>query len=149
MAEKDFSESVGDKKYGDNLSHSTTQNTISPGIQRSSFLCCSACVNPCMTKYNPLPDTSTFRQRLLYAFMCPAHGVVAEWCNLALVMFIIWAVLWSMTVQEALPGGNLFALLILVVMGILAGELVKKINLPPLLGYTCTIFFRICLYHSY
>ena len=87
-----------------------------------------------MTEKNPLNDNSTCRQRFCYAFMCPPHGAVAEWTSLALCSLMVWGVLWSLTEDAALPGGNYFALLILVVCCVIAGELVTQVNLPPLLG---------------
>ena len=124
-------------KSDNDASHCAGPSTSTDSTKQSdtgSCRMCVSCMRPCLTRHNPLPPNPTIPQKLCYAFMCPAHGVVAEWCNLALVTFITWAVFWSITVSDALPGGNFFALFMLVVFGVIAGEFMKKISLPPLLG---------------
>ena len=64
-------------------------------------------------------------------------------------MALVWGVLWALTGRGALPGGNFFALLMLLVFGYIGGVAVRLIKLPPLLGeyswalyiYQTVIFF--------
>ena len=98
--------------------------------QASCLLCC----RPCMTHYNPLPTDPSVSQRLSYACMCPPHGKLARAVTLLLAVLCCWGVLWGVTGSHALPGGNFFALLVLVVCASIGGFLVEKIKLPPLLG---------------
>ena len=86
------------------------------------------------TESNPLPEHPTYKERLRYAFMCPPHGVVGDSLTQLVIAVLIWAVAWSVLQKEALPGGQVFALFILVVTCIVAGEIVAKIKLPSLLG---------------
>lgn len=54
-----------------------------------------------------------------------------------LIVVLIWAVLWSIIGADALPGGNIFGIFIVIVSASLCGFLVCKIpylHLPPLLG---------------
>ena len=51
-----------------------------------------------------------------------------------ITVVLFWAVMWSITSDESLPGGNYFALIILFVCCILGGMLAEAIRLPPLLG---------------
>ncbi|XP_067670981.1 sodium/hydrogen exchanger 9B2-like isoform X2 [Haliotis asinina] len=103
--------------------------------------CCHRTFKPIQTQYNPLPENATFGQKVKYFFMCPPHGKVGGFL-LLLFMFGIWlAVLISLTGAEALPGGNLFALLVLFVACWFGGYLVSLVKniipflpLPPLLG---------------
>ncbi|XP_046367310.2 sodium/hydrogen exchanger 9B2-like isoform X1 [Haliotis rufescens] len=103
--------------------------------------CCHRTFKPIQTHYNPLPENATLGQRVKYFFMCPPHGKVGGFLVL-LFMFGIWlAVLISLTGAEALPGGNLFALLVLFVTCWFGGYLVSLVKniipflpLPPLLG---------------
>ncbi|XP_022785420.1 sodium/hydrogen exchanger 9B2-like [Stylophora pistillata] len=54
-----------------------------------------------------------------------------------LIVVLIWAVLWSIIGADALPGGNIFGIFIVIVAASLCGFVVSKIpylHLPPLLG---------------
>ncbi len=101
---------------------------------RCCIRCCFRCVKPCRTKFNPLPNNASKCSRLRYAFMCPPHGKVAATITLLVAVIYFWAVLWSLTDDKALPGGNFFALIVLLICCVLGGLLVKKIKLPALLG---------------
>ncbi len=95
---------------------------------------CLRCCRPCLTDFNPLPHNPSSYQRFKYALMCPPHGRLARFLTLFSAVLFIWGVLWGITGPEALPGGNFFALLILVVSCSVAGKLVELIKLPALLG---------------
>lgn len=66
----------------------------------------------------------------------------SETKSLVLVMlaFLAWGVPWSITKKEALPGGNLFGIIILLLSCMAAGWLINHLPLPgipplpPLLG---------------
>jgi len=66
--------------------------------------------------------------------MCPIHGVLASITVLIVMACLIYGALWSVTAEEAQPGGNLFAIFILFIFCTIAGFLIGKIRLPPLLG---------------
>lgn len=54
-----------------------------------------------------------------------------------LIVVLIWAVSWSILGADALPGGNIFGIFIVIVAASLCGFVVSKIpylHLPPLLG---------------
>ncbi|XP_071828857.1 sodium/hydrogen exchanger 9B2-like [Apostichopus japonicus] len=96
---------------------------------------CSLGFRPWRTKYNSLPDDATLCQRIKYGTMCPPHGPLAVIFTWACLIFLLWAVLFSVLDDLALPGGHIFALYILVVASMAAGILVQKLfRLPPLLG---------------
>lgn len=96
---------------------------------------CSLGFRPWRTKYNSLPDDATLCQRIKYGTMCPPHGPLAVIFTWTCVIFLLWAVLFSVLGDLALPGGHIFALYILVVASMAAGILVQKLfRLPPLLG---------------
>ena len=68
---------------------------------------------------------------------CPPRGHFGYLITKGVLGFVIWAALWSILGKEALPGGNMFSLFILLVVASLAGFLVSKIpfvTFPPLLG---------------
>jgi len=73
-------------------------------------------------------------QRFRYGFMCPIHGRLGHVAVLILMTALLYGALWSITGEEALPGGNLFALSVLFVCCYVAGFLIGLIRLPPLLG---------------
>ncbi len=96
---------------------------------------CVTLCRPCLASQHPLPpDGAGHVQKLTYAFMCPPHGIVARWITMFVTIALIWAVLWSLTSEQALPGGNFFALTILFICCIIGGIVVERIHLPPLLG---------------
>ena len=90
--------------------------------------------HPCMTDYNPLPSNATRIQRVQYACMCPPHGHVGRVIALIIAIVLFWASLWGITGPHALPGGNFFALIVLVILCYIGGAVVKLIKLPGLLG---------------
>lgn len=97
--------------------------------------CCSQAFRPCRTKYNPLPEDPSLWQRIKFGAMCPPHGPFAVIITQTCLIFLLWAVLFSILGNLALPGGHIFALYVLVVASMVAGTLVQKIfRLPPLLG---------------
>ncbi|XP_002731851.2 sodium/hydrogen exchanger 9B2-like, partial [Saccoglossus kowalevskii] len=71
---------------------------------------------------------------LQYGLMCPPHGKFGSIILYIMMLFILWGVLWAITGDEALPGGNLFALLVLWVCAVIGGAAITLIKLPPLLG---------------
>lgn len=45
---------------------------------------------------------------------------------------LVWAVIWSITGPECLPGGNLFGILFLFVFAVIGGKIMNLIKLPSL-----------------
>lgn len=89
---------------------------------------------PCRTKHNPLPPDATLCQRFKFSFMCPPHGVMAQYLQFLFLCGITFAVLVAVFKDQALPGGNFFSLYVLFFGSILGGYLISFIKLPPLLG---------------
>ena len=100
--------------------------------------CCLNCCRPVMTKYNTLPVQPSTTQRIRYAMLCPPHGKLGRFLSLTLMILLIWGSFWGITEEQALPGGNFFGLIIVVVASLVAGACVTLIKLPPLLG---TVFY--------
>ncbi|OCT99933.1 sodium/hydrogen exchanger 9B2 isoform X2 [Xenopus laevis] len=73
-------------------------------------------------------------------FACPPQGCFSLAVTNAIMVILIWAVVWSITGPECLPGGNLFGILALLFSAVLGGKLISLIKipsfppLPPLLG---------------
>ncbi|XP_028408354.1 sodium/hydrogen exchanger 9B2-like [Dendronephthya gigantea] len=62
---------------------------------------------------------------------------IGRWVTRVLVGFVLWATVWSIVGQDALPGGNIYGLSILLAVAALVGFLVRLIpwlKLPSLLG---------------
>ncbi|XP_003796405.1 sodium/hydrogen exchanger 9B2 [Otolemur garnettii] len=79
-------------------------------------------------------------QRLKQALACPPHGLLDRIITNVTILVLLWAVVWSITGSECLPGGNLFGIIILFYCAIIGGKLLGLIQLPtlpplpPLLG---------------
>ncbi|XP_033644443.1 sodium/hydrogen exchanger 9B2-like [Asterias rubens] len=99
--------------------------------------CSASCLvfcRPCMTEHNPLPNNPSVCTRLKHSLMCPPHGRVSRDVTLVLFVLMSWGVVWGMTGDAALPGGNFFALYVLVICCMVGGILIKLVRLPALLG---------------
>ena len=67
----------------------------------------------------------------------PPSGFVGRALTRVLIVVLIWAVCWSVLGKDALPGGNIFGIYIVIVSASLCGFLVSRIpylHLPALLG---------------
>ncbi|GAB1288141.1 Sodium/hydrogen exchanger 9B2 [Apodemus speciosus] len=88
---------------------------------------------------NP-PTEPTGLQSLRPFPACPPHGWLARAITNGTMVVLLWAVVWSITGPECLPGGNLFGIIILFYCSIAGGKLFGLIKLPtlpplpPLLG---------------
>lgn len=65
---------------------------------------------------------------------CPPKEAFTSVVTLILLCLLLWSALWSVVGDDALPGGNLFALFVLVILGEVAGFVMEAIHLPGLLG---------------
>ncbi|XP_070544796.1 sodium/hydrogen exchanger 9B2-like isoform X2 [Ptychodera flava] len=106
-----------------------------PSRCKRCFQRCDRWCAPCLTKYHDPPKAGDgCCYRFKYSILCPPHGKFATGILYVLLVCIVWGTLWAITGEEALPGGNLFALFVLWVAAVLGGLLVTFIKLPPLLG---------------
>ncbi|ESP00109.1 hypothetical protein LOTGIDRAFT_186688 [Lottia gigantea] len=69
--------------------------------------------------------------------MCPPHGKLAMWISKILAAAAIWGTFWAITGDQALPGGNFFALLVLIYGCVVAAAIIELTPFPPLLGKFC------------
>ena len=66
--------------------------------------------------------------------LCPPHGEVGAALTFVLAALLLWAASWGVLKGDALPGGNVFGLVMVYVWSIAGGAVVSKVHLPPLLG---------------
>ena len=90
----------------------------------------------CIAARNPLRETPTRAERIVYALRCPPHGRIGRVLTFVVGVTLLWGTTWSIAGREALPGGNIFALFVLTLSGYSAGVLAQTVHLPPILG-TC------------
>ncbi|XP_076001452.1 sodium/hydrogen exchanger 9B2 isoform X2 [Genypterus blacodes] len=96
---------------------------------------------------NPVVDAGTNTEPplvccpLLHRFCpCPPRGLFASLVTKLLLASVLFGVVWSITEDECLPGGNLFGITVLFICAVVGGKLVSLIRLPklppfpPLLG---------------
>lgn len=60
--------------------------------------------------------------------------MTAHWAALLLVGGSLWGIVYSVAGSGFMPGSQLFSLAVLFILAYIAGEVVKLIKLPPLLG---------------
>ncbi|XP_062992001.1 sodium/hydrogen exchanger 9B2-like [Elgaria multicarinata webbii] len=71
---------------------------------------------------------------------CPPQGILSKIVTYGVAVVLVWAVVWSITGHESLPGGNLFGILFLFFLAVTGGKIMSLIklpglpSLPPLLG---------------
>ncbi|XP_063012498.1 sodium/hydrogen exchanger 9B2-like isoform X2 [Melospiza melodia melodia] len=96
----------------------------------------TALLDPC-TQQPPEPTAEssiparTWRQ----IFACPPQGLLAQTVTNVAFVVLVWAVVWSITGAECLPGGNLFGILFLYFFAVIGGKIfgfIKIGTLPPL-----------------
>ncbi|XP_023780441.1 sodium/hydrogen exchanger 9B2 isoform X2 [Cyanistes caeruleus] len=96
----------------------------------------TALLNHC-TQQPPEPTAGssiparTWRQ----IFACPPQGLIAQAVTNVAFVVLVWAVVWSITGAECLPGGNLFGILFLYFFAVIGGKIfgfIKIRTLPPL-----------------
>ena len=118
-------DSFMDAKEKEEISHLST-DCSSPAIENGDKIT------------RPKNHSGTFKNHLFVAGVSlPPSGFCGHVLTRGLIVLLIWAVLWSIIGQEALPGGNIFGIYIVVVCASLFGFIVGKIpylRLPPLLG---------------
>ncbi|KAK3869187.1 hypothetical protein Pcinc_025491 [Petrolisthes cinctipes] len=95
--------------------------------------CCSFLL-PLSKNHNPLPPQPTLPQRLKYALLCPPHGRVGEVLVGVVLLGLVYGFFVAIMGDTARPGGNIFSLMVLFVVALVAGAAVTPLKLPPLLG---------------
>ena len=96
--------------------------------------CFHSCSKPVRTKYHPLSENPGKLERFGFAFMCPPHGNLAMYIQFFVLCAMTWAVFIALTKDQALPGGNIFSLVILFTAAVAGGYIFSLCRLPPLLG---------------
>lgn len=114
-------------KRSDSPSHSVTEETV---FIPPSVTSVDACTNT-----DPPDKCCEAAQRL-----CPPRGIFAALITKVTMAAVLFGVVWSITVKECEPGGNLFGIVVLFITAVIAGRIVGLIHLPklppfpPLLG---------------
>uniref|UniRef100_A0A8V0YYT9 Solute carrier family 9 member B2 n=1 Tax=Gallus gallus TaxID=9031 RepID=A0A8V0YYT9_CHICK len=83
----------------------------------------------------PISGSSTPAGTWRQIFACPPQGLLSRIVTSVSAVVLIWAVVWSITGPECLPGGNLFGILCLYFFAVIGGKifgLIKIGTLPPL-----------------
>ncbi|KAL4679437.1 hypothetical protein H8959_009087 [Pygathrix nigripes] len=83
-------------------------------------------------KLQETPAEANHIQRLRQMLACPPHGLLDRVITNVTIIVLLWAVVWSITGSECLPGGNLFGIIILFYCAIIGGKLLGLIKLPTL-----------------
>ncbi|XP_055970274.1 sodium/hydrogen exchanger 9B2-like [Sorex fumeus] len=71
-------------------------------------------------------------QTLRAALAWPPHGLLSRLVTNAAMALLLWAVVWSITDRECLPGGNLFGILMVLYGAVAGGQLLRLVRLPTL-----------------
>ncbi|XP_050390226.1 sodium/hydrogen exchanger 9B2 isoform X3 [Patella vulgata] len=96
--------------------------------------CCFQCCRPIMADENPLPEKASCISRLAFALMCPPHGRLGAVMVCVLLFGLWYGVMYFLTKEDMLPGGNIFSLVVLFMACWSGGYIFNLIRLPALLG---------------
>ena len=115
-----------------------------PSRRRKTIDKFHSCVSPLLLSQHPRIENPTKLQKLKYSLLLPPHGVVGDTLTMTMIILILWAVLYSVLGDLALPtgetipisveGGAVFTVILLLITAIIGGKLVQVVHLPPLLG---------------
>lgn len=67
-----------------------------------------------------------------------SNNFVVKLASAVVILILLWGLLYTLVKQEVAPGGGLFQLIVLVLLGYIVGRIVKLMKLPPLLGMLIT-----------
>ncbi|XP_076458394.1 sodium/hydrogen exchanger 9B2-like [Babylonia areolata] len=95
---------------------------------------CLRTLRPILAEHHPLQPGADLCERFRVSLLCPPHGRIGAALFVVVAGCLFWAVLWAVVDEDALPGGNLFALLMLFFFCWCGGYLMNLCRLPPLLG---------------
>lgn len=90
---------------------------------------------------SPTNASSSMKSWLKKQFAEPcgcSNNLVVKLSSAVVILLLLWGVLYTLVKQEVAPGGGLFQLIVLVLLGYIAGQIVKIVKLPPLLGMLIT-----------
>ncbi|XP_043228018.1 sodium/hydrogen exchanger 9B2-like isoform X2 [Amphibalanus amphitrite] len=85
------------------------------------------------SSYAPPAGGAPWR-RALYGCTCPPWGWLEGLLSAAAVTLAVWGLAVALTGPHALPGGQIFGILCLLVLCLAAGWVAALVRLPPLLG---------------
>lgn len=90
---------------------------------------------------SPSTASSSIKSWLKKQFANPcgcSNNLTVKILSAAVILLLLWGLLYTLVKQEAAPGGGLFQLIVLVLLGYIGGQIVKLAKLPPLLGMLIT-----------
>uniref|UniRef100_A0A8C5SA56 Uncharacterized protein n=1 Tax=Laticauda laticaudata TaxID=8630 RepID=A0A8C5SA56_LATLA len=119
--------------------HAATQDVLDSGVNSGIVQTKeTAPLNRCEEHaQGPLAQFKTSGRQIC---VCPPQGILAKIATNVIAVALIWAVIWSITTHESLPGGSLFGFLFLYLFAVIGGKIMGLIKfpglppLPPLLG---------------
>ncbi|XP_073897564.1 sodium/hydrogen exchanger 9B2 [Castor canadensis] len=130
------------KNHTTSMQQKTQEETVMnlKGIDGNEPTEGSNLLNSSEKKLQETPTESSCLQRLTQILACPPHGLLDRVITNVTMVVLLWAVVWSITGSECLPGGNLFGIILLFYLAVTGGKLFGLIKLPtlpplpPLLG---------------
>ncbi|KAK3860198.1 hypothetical protein Pcinc_017629 [Petrolisthes cinctipes] len=98
------------------------------------FLSSCNCCKSLLGSNHQLPEHPTVPELIRYSLTCPPHGWVGEWLLWVVMSLAAWGCLVSILGATALPGGNIFSLMVLYAAALAGAAGMGHVGLPPLLG---------------
>lgn len=124
----------GEKTDQDDKGNPRNSSSVCHNYSESCRVRLSNCVSPCLAEGRKPQGHVTWSEKLKYAILCPPHGKVGHVLTVILLAGVSWTSAWCILGDSLLPGGNIFALLVLLILCHISGRSVKFIKLQPLLG---------------
>jgi hypothetical protein len=87
-----------------------------------------------LTKYHPMPEKDTIRDRLIYSLRLPPHGQCARLLTTVMTLLVLWTLSWIFAKEDAFPRGAVFSIMFIVFAGRLVGALLECLRIPGFIG---------------
>lgn len=104
----------------------------SPGNERKSII--NKIVHALLPSPKTTPDAGSLGSCSGESVPLVFRGRCAQYAQFCVICASVWIVLYSVSGEQSLPGGNLFSLLVLFAGAVAGGHVFSLIHLPPLLG---------------
>lgn len=121
------------KKNGNTTFNASEDNTRTNGVVTSGQDGSSSQSVITVTVTDTSPEENSEKTTKCFG-LWPPRKKLSQYLIIIITSGFLWGILWSITNEDAVPGGHIFALIMLIAACWMFGELVGKLRLPALLG---------------
>ncbi|CAD5118390.1 DgyrCDS7095 [Dimorphilus gyrociliatus] len=102
--------------------------------RKGHFRCFTRIAKFFLKKYHPLQKDCSRFEKVKYQLRLPPTGKLSHFLYIILSLTIQWALTYIISPREAAPGGNIFAILVLITSSWVFSKVFRLLTLPGFLG---------------